>query len=228
MTIGTPEAAPSGLELTLGLLHQLLVTSGQSEPSLEAAHRIHVLLRTLTKQSPDQSLPSLMPRIRSQVGEALARIRRARDLLHAPQPERMSSTHARLDEVNKATESATLAMLNGLDRTLEIIDGLQQRSGAPDAGFDAMRDEVNHLYTHLQFQDIIAQQLAGVTASLVDLEQEIKALADLFNDGTSAPLPAALAAPRDPRAYNPDASTVDVERRQSVIDQTLRRSRLAR
>jgi chemotaxis regulatin CheY-phosphate phosphatase CheZ len=149
-----------------------------------------------------------------EVHEALLAIRRSRESLRNFQVEGLRDTHAKLSEVSSTTETAATELLNGLDRTLALIDALEARSDP--AGYEALRAEVNKLYGHLQFQDIIAQQLAGVGALLGLVEEHMTHVAAMLDDsnGDAPSLPGSSVH----AAYNPDASMEHVSERQAAID----------
>jgi hypothetical protein len=119
-----------------------------------------------------------------------------------------------------------MEMLNGLDRTLAMIDQLECGTCEehPKAMSDPLRNEVNELYGHLQFQDIIAQQLHGVGALLVEVEQRVDAVTRLF-DGTFNDRPAELPLAPAASAYNPDATMRDAPQRQAMIDEAVQAAR---
>ena len=52
-------------------------------------------------------------------------LRESRGLLEKQAMERLSSTHQRLAEVSSATEMAATGMLDGLDRSLVLVDHLE-------------------------------------------------------------------------------------------------------
>lgn len=151
--------------------------------------------------------------------ELLGEVRLSREAMKAYSVHRLRDTHARLDEVTSTTESAATEMLNGLDRALATVDEAQ-RTGGPAAAavFDRLRAEVNELYGHLQFQDIISQQLAGVGALLAEIEARMETVADIL-DRSATPAPAMPAAPAGALTYNPDASARDAAGRQATIDE---------
>jgi hypothetical protein len=216
----------SELETTLTLLHDLFVEVQHMEPTLRSARRIQAIMVALKQQPNIDNLPQTMLKIYAQVMEALSGIRVTRDMIQAYSADSLRATHARISEVNSTTESAAMEMLNGLDRTLAMIDQLQA-GGTGDASaagvqFDALRNEVNQLYGCLQFQDIITQQLHGVTAQLAEVEQRMEQVASLFDenlgiraDGAPTRLPGAP----DPASFNAHASMENVADRQALIDE---------
>src|SRR5947208_5683489 len=98
--------------------------------------------------------------------DSLPIFRVTRETIQKHSMERLRNTHAKLNEVSSATEIAAVEMLNGLDRTLGMIDQLEadtkDNRRASHEMCDGLRMEVNQLYGCLQFQDIVTQQLSGV------------------------------------------------------------------
>ncbi len=142
--------------------------------------------------------------------------------------ERLRDGTARLDEVSNTTETAAMQMLNGLDRTLAIIDRLEAGEGGESARrpshdvCESLRAEVNEMYGHLQFQDIITQQIRGVGALLAEVEERIDGIAGLFE--ITAAIEAAGARRAD-GAFNPDATMLNADERQALIDEAFRTAR---
>ncbi len=165
-------------------------------------------------------------KIHSEIREALGGIRQMREAIESFSAQRLRDTQARLDEVSSTTENAALEILNGLDRTLAMVDELQVGIGPdrrpPGEVCDALRAEVNHLYGCLQFQDIVAQQIAGAGALLGDVETRLVAVAVLLDGSRAWKGPSNRPAPpaeRGSGAYNANASVRDVAGRQALIDQ---------
>ncbi len=177
-----------------------------------------------------EPLPSALLRVSAELSRVLNGIRVTRETIQTYSTDRLRDTHARLSEVSTTTESAAMEMLNGLDRTLAMIDELEQvRETSPShATYDALRAEVNQLYNHLQFQDIIAQQLNGVAGVLIEVEQRVQTVASLFDDtlgNQREEPPTATGVELDPASYNPDASMRAVGDRQATIDEAFRSAR---
>src|SRR5947208_4864384 len=57
--------------------------------------------------------------------DSLPIFRVTRETIQKHSMERLRNTHAKLNEVSSATEIAAVEMLNGLDRTLGMIDQLE-------------------------------------------------------------------------------------------------------
>lgn len=177
-----------------------------------------------------EPLPAAILRVSSELSQVLSRIRHTRETIQSYSVERLRDSHERLSEVTSTTETAAMQMLNGLDRTLAMIDQLERssQSGPPHEACDALRAEVNQLYGHLQFQDIIAQQLNGVAGLLGEVEQRVRTITDLFDESVGARRDGDLpvtGVPLDRSAFNPDASMHDASDRQAMIDEAFRSAR---
>lgn len=129
-------------------------------------------------------------------------LRESRGLLEKAAMERLSSTHQRLAEVSSATEMAATGMLDGLDRSLVLVDHLETADSSetspddergPDAIRDELRDELHQLIGLLQFQDITSQQLGYATGVLQDIEERMLRIAKVFD--LTGGKPGAAAAP---------------------------------
>lgn len=176
-----------------------------------------------------EAIPSALLRVSSELSRVLNGIRLTRETIQTYSTERLKDTHARLHEVSSTSESAAMEMLNGLDRTLAMIDNLERSTDTrpTPAMYDALRSEVNQLYSHLQFQDIIAQQLNGVAAVLVEVEQRVQNVASLFDDGMGAlgHAPPGTGVRLDATTFNPDATMRETGDRQAMIDEAFRSAR---
>lgn len=172
-------------------------------------------------------LPSATLRLSAELSRVLNGIRATRETIQTFSTDRLRDTHARLHEVSSTSESAAMEMLNGLDRTLAMIDDLERSAGAhasPEL-YQALRAEVNQQYSHLQFQDIIAQQLNGVAGLLIEVEQRVQTVAGLFDDLLGGQRAAGTGVLLDPQSYNPDATMRGAGDRQAMIDEAFRSAR---
>lgn len=219
------------LDTTLSLTAELVAairTSGTSaRPVIELAER-------LATRPALNDLPAMLLRAHVEISDILSGIRVTREAIQAHTVERIRETQDRLSDVSATTESATLELMNGLDRSLELINSLetQSKGQADSGGFNALRTQVSALYNHLQFQDITAQQLQGVTASLLDIELRMSAVSAMFDHGVLAAhsaLPRTLHSPDSSAglAYNPDASMHHSRADQAMIDAAFQGARRA-
>ena len=209
------------LETTLALLQDLVAELGRVRDDWSGSGRVQELLETLRRRPDLNALPRVLLMAYTTISDALSGIRLTREAIHTHTVQRLHDSHSKLTEVSTATESATMEMMNGLDRSLAIIAELEQGKVSDPALFDRLRDEVNGMFNHLQFQDITTQQLAGVAQFLDDIELRIAGVVGLFDTALGGPGQAGVsAAPLDSRnlAFNPDASLRETEARQALID----------
>ena len=114
-------------------------------------------------------------------------LRESRGLLEQAAMERLQNTHAKLAEVTSTTETAATGMLDGLDRALVLVDHLESTAVAEEEEADSealraeLRDELHQLIGLLQFQDITAQQLGYASGVLMDIEERMMRVAQVFD-----------------------------------------------
>jgi CheY-like chemotaxis protein len=224
-TVGTQ------LHRSLDLLHQLYLDVEAADAELHGRARIRETVEALRRQPNLEALPQTLLRVHSELARALQQVRETRQAIQSYSIDRLRDTHVRLSEVSCTTETAAMEMLNGLDRTLAMIDQLESgsREASPKAMCEAVRNEVNQLYGLLQFQDIIAQKLRGVGGLLVEVEQRVGAVANLFDDAFNEEAPrSGLPTPPGTTSYNPDASMDDVRQRQAMVDAAFQSARMVR
>jgi hypothetical protein len=205
------------LDTTMGLVRELLAEVEQRAAAGQADGRLVELANRLGGRPDLAALPTLVVRAYSEVIEALGGIRLGRETIQTYTFERIQKGHSKLSEVNSATESATLELMNGIDRALALLERVGSElpvAGPGRTALEVLKDEMNELFGHLQFQDITAQQLAGVGALLEDIEGRVRGVAALFNQRTP---PTGEAAP-ERGAFNAEASFASVKDRQAMID----------
>jgi chemotaxis regulatin CheY-phosphate phosphatase CheZ len=212
------------MTLVRDLVHEVQVGPGREH----LRGRLVELADRLAGRPDLTELPVMIVRAYSGLTEALGGIRVSREAIQSYAADRINRSQARLNEVSSATESATLELMNGIDRALAIIDELGREEQPADdttAPINTLRDELNQLFGHLQFQDITAQQIAGVAAALEEIERQVHAVALLFDQheiaGMVAATPAAPAPPvsTETLTYNADASFDRSIHRQAQADQ---------
>jgi hypothetical protein len=133
-----------------------------------------------------KELVSILVKTYTEIMEVIDSLRRSRGLLEQAAMERLQSTHQKLAEVSSATEMAATGMLDGLDRALVLVDHLESASESSEgeAGGEyrnELRDELHQLINLLQFQDITAQQLGYASSVLLDIEERMVRLAEVFD-----------------------------------------------
>ncbi len=222
----------SEMDTTMSLVHALVREVQSGDPNDPARANMVQIAYQISRRPDLTGLPSILLRAYSEIMEALGGIRLSRETIRSFALDRLHNSQNKLSEVTSVTESATLELMDGLERAISLIDrieaGVEPTNGTtglaavPD-GFGNLRAELNQLFHHLQFQDITAQQLQGVTALLGDIERRIQAVAMIF-DHTSAgqPEPELLSdAATDSQglSFNPDATLRAHNERQALIDQ---------
>lgn len=225
-----PRSVPAEFSDTLGLLTQLIgeIQTGK----LAESDQVDCLVAEIKRRPNLAGLPTALLRTYNELAEALDGIRLTREVIQANAIEGLRDSHLRLNEVTSTAESATISLLDSLDRTLAMVDSLESDQAVNRSETVAeLRDHLNGMFGHLQFQDIISQQLRGVMQLLSDIEDRIARVADLFDNALGvAPRPAGAlaeepsAASRD-GSYNAEASARDADSRQAAIDETFRVSR---
>ncbi len=225
MDIAQVKALTAELESTLALTAELVAAVRAGGPDGARADTISALADRLAARPALSELPHLMLRAHGEINDILDGIRLTRQAIEAHTVDRIRDTKDRLNDVSATTENATLELMNGLDRSIELINSLETESTgqADGSGFTELRGQVSTLYNHLQFQDITAQQLQGVAQAMLEIESRMASVAALFDHGVLAAgsvLPSLPASSESSAhlAYNPDASMHRSRADQDMID----------
>ncbi len=217
------------LETTLDLLNNLMAELREVEAKAGPFPRIDELLKALSGRQDLNKLPKLLLTAYSEVSAALGGIRLSREAIQSQAIDQLRVTHTKLAEVSSHTEDAATAMLDGLDRTLVVIDRMSDSGPASDNALQesvtTLREEVNELFNCLQFQDITAQQLRGAVDLLVDVEDRLQSVANLF-DSPTASTQEREALSKWPETYDPEASMHSAASRQELADEALQFARV--
>jgi chemotaxis regulatin CheY-phosphate phosphatase CheZ len=176
-------------------------------------------------------LPNLLEQAMHEVTQMLFSLREGRENIRQATMERLSSTHAKLDEVKGATATAATDILDALDRSTALVDDLDaiEASGDHARGTDVrnqLRDELFTVMGHMQFQDITSQQILSAQSLLGDMEARLVQIAELFDlevgqrrDHAGSPNIHV-----DPRRFDPNATLDDADSRQALADALVRRA----
>jgi hypothetical protein len=114
--------------------------------------------------------------------------------------DRLQQMHGRLREVSAATESASTSILDSVARAVALIDRLETADDAARTRLIAqIKEELHVVPTHLQFQDLAAQQLGSIATLLSEMRKRIAQIAGMFA------APDASVAKRDHGAFDPNA-----------------------
>ena len=226
MSQTTVSVLPIDFTETLELLSTLI--SAVQDRKIEASDTdsLRIVTEALRSKPHLSNLPAMLLKTYNEIASALDGIRLTREMIQTNALDGLQHSTSRLTEVSSTTESAAMELLNGLDRSLGMLDELEQSDAASLERFGALRAQINELFAHLQFQDITSQQLQGVMQMLTDVESRVTRVADLFDQALSGgvlqPGAFANAARQDTTklAFNPDATVRDAEARQAAIDAT--------
>jgi len=143
------------------------------------------------------------------------RLRESVGMADEARGDHLQQMHGRIQEVSTATENATAVILDSVTRAIAIADRIDGAKSDADRRklVAQLKEELNGMPNHLQFQDITAQQLAHTAAVLADMRKRITQIVTMF-----AP-PSVSFAKTDTSAYDPNASTVASEAGQAVADE---------
>lgn len=222
------------LDGTLGLLHQLVTSVRSLDGESPELGRVLAIADALYRQQPSlRQLPQALQQAYAAITAALGDIRVSREAIRSHALDRLHRTHERLAEVTSATESATTAILDGLDRALGLVARLEEATPAsggsaagaadPRALAQELRGQLNGLYEVLQFQDITSQQLGAAGDLLVGVEQRLQGVAALLEpdrpaEGAGRPPLEPEPARTGPAVYDERASTRERTARQELVD----------
>lgn len=227
-------------EATLRLVDSLLddLREGDEIVKAETERMAGLVDEITTSPSVLAMLPEVLLRAYSEIKVALESLRQSRGVLEQATLERIQRTQESLHDISSATEKAATDMLDGLDRALLLIDRLDSSAdpALADSGDAAaedasairteLRDELFHLISSLQFQDITAQQLRFASGVLAEIEERLVSIAELFNLGLAELDTTGADAVSSPRSepggdgsYDPSATMRDPESRQALADE---------
>lgn len=215
------------LEYSVGLVKELAILLEQ-HPAGPPPPRVDEIVRALSGGTQLMQLPRLLLRAHAEIGEAMGSLRISREMLEAQAIDRLRATHGKLSEVNSTAETAAMAIMNGVDEALGLVEQVNPGDEAGRGAQDRLRTTLMDLYNHLQFQDITSQQIQGVAGQLNSVEQRLTQVARMFEPGsdgdgdgdTDQAQPAAADAHADSTslAYNPDAVFQHGGARQADVD----------
>lgn len=171
-------------------------------------------------------LLDVMVKAQREILDVVDSLQRSRGVIQKASLKRLQHTKLKLREVSATTELAAADMLDGLDRSLDLVDRLAARgtvqSGPDDDGVaDDLRDELHGLISLLQFQDITSQQLAYASGVLVDVEERLVRILEIFGGerGDSEHEIDPTLEWRGPTAADPDATANGAVERQALADE---------
>lgn len=178
-----------------------------------------------------EEIPGLLMLAYREMNGVLDSLRRSRSTLERTSVQKLQATQAKLHEVTSATETAATDILDGLDRAVALVDQLDELGGDEDAALTRahLRDELFGVMGCMQFQDITTQQLHYASSVLLDLEDRIARLVEIFEPQSlglsTAEFAPSKPGPRARSAFDPGATTADAEARQALADEIFTRPR---
>ncbi|MHB1297453.1 MAG: hypothetical protein ACYC0B_02895 [Gemmatimonadaceae bacterium] len=165
-------------------------------------------------------LPQTLMKAYDEVCAVLESLRQSRDVLHRTTVSRLQHTTAKLQEVTDATEVAATGILDGLDRSIGLVDELERLDTSGDAAADGvrgqLRDELFQAQAALQFQDITAQQLTYAASLLVDMEERLLVIAQALDPSIQGEVPRPTFAAGG--TFDPGATMKNADGRQALAD----------
>jgi chemotaxis regulatin CheY-phosphate phosphatase CheZ len=173
-------------------------------------------------------LPQTLYHAYSEMRALLERLRVSRGILEQAAMDKLAHMHDKLREVSSATEIAATDILDGLDRSVAMVDELDAAAEAPDGAVRGaeirvrMRDELFGLMVHLQFQDITTQQLAYASSVIQDMEQRLGQLVSIFESDARPSESSPASTPSQSQegvTFDPHASNSSATDRQALADQ---------
>ncbi|TVR49959.1 MAG: hypothetical protein EA421_17715 [Gemmatimonadales bacterium] len=176
--------------------------------------------------TPIGSLARFLAESYGELARIMEGLRETRGLFRQAEVEQLKTTHMALQEVTSQTEMATTDMLDGLERSLELVDRIAE-SGPVDGGEEVstLRDELHLVIQHLQFQDITSQRIGHATQVLSEVEHRFLALMRTLESYGFGPAVEASPEEREaadadaPVTCDPMATTQDAETRQALADE---------
>lgn len=154
-----------------------------------------------------------------EIGRLHRRLAESREVLYKIADENLPHTTERLNVVSAATEAAATNLLDGLEAAIAMVDEMQDSEdpAARQRFGDDLRNQLFDLIGHLQFQDIITQQLAYASSVLAEAEGRLGTLARNFGVVTEG-ADETEDAP-GPRTFDPGATMLDQDERQALVDE---------
>lgn len=220
-------------QATLRQVESILSGLGRSRGGDETRHeRVDRVVTNLeSRRAGLRDLVSILLNTYVEITDVIDALRRSRGLLEQAAMDRIQSTHQKLTEVSTATELATTGMLDGLDRSLVLVDRMGDGGGSEQGTLlrDQLREELHAMINLLQFQDITAQQLGSANGVLLDIEERLVELSRVFDlgwlmgeDEGTVEDEEETVAPAGHVTCDPQASNFGAETRQALADEIFR------
>ncbi|MCX5768557.1 MAG: hypothetical protein NTZ43_15160 [Gemmatimonadetes bacterium] len=167
-----------------------------------------------------ESLPAILSLMQAQVSSVIAQLRDTSGELEAESVSTLRMTMQQLKKVSHATEQAAHGILDGIDRSLGMVDELEKMDGGANPAEaekrERIKDELMSAINQVQFQDITSQQIKHAASLLTDMEDRFNSLVRALDPETINQLTAKLAT--NEQHFDPEATYGDRERRQGQAD----------
>lgn len=130
-----------------------------------------------------RQLAAMVVHANGEVTALLELMRSSRAILDQTRRAHLHQLQAKFAAVTATTETAAVAMLDGLERALAIVATLErdavtvENEGEP---LSALRDELYGVINLLQFHDITSQQLGYAASVIGQTEHRLEELATIF------------------------------------------------
>ncbi|MDB4878230.1 MAG: hypothetical protein JWM41_4676 [Gemmatimonadetes bacterium] len=213
-----PEELLYDSEASLRLVDHAIEELSTSGADLDRDARI-LLEHAIAQPGGFAELSRTLLRAYTETAGIVIRIRESCGMADDAGVDKLQQMHGRLREVSSATELAATDILDGLSRTVQLVEQLDAPVALSDEDRHRMvasvRDELSGVMNHLQFQDITAQQLGHIASLLGDMHRRINQIVTVFEQ------PAALFARDESLAgsFDPNATTTPSADRQAVADE---------
>ena len=120
-----------------------------------------------------ESLPHILQLANDELMHVVQSLRDSRRMLEPRTVESLPDTHATLRDVASATETATTAILDALDRAQGLMDTIDAEGATKESSENikhGLRNEIFGIIGALPFQDITTQQITDASNVLLDME----------------------------------------------------------
>jgi DNA repair ATPase RecN len=209
-----PEQLLYDSEASLRLVDQAIVELDASGADLDVdSHGF--LVHVMAQPGGFAELSRTLLRAYAETFTIVQRIRESCDMADSD-ADRLQQMHGRLREVSAATESASNGILDAMNRASLLVDRIEQADDAERKQLLAqLKDELHGVPTHLQFQDLAAQQIGSIATLLSEMRKRIAQIAGMF----AAPQGAPVKVDHDPYDHNAAAATTAAPAAQAVADE---------
>ena len=203
----------ASLRLVDHAIEELSASGAELDPEAQ-----EVLHGVMAQPGGIEVLSETLLRAYAETAALVSRFRDSSGMLDTSGVDKLQQMRGRLHEVSSATETATTDILNGLGRAVALVEKLDTATQLPDSQRHEMaaslRDELNGVSNHLQFQDITSQQLVHIAALLGDMRTRLSEVVSIFGSPSNAAPGANVTSPdlQDPW-------TGDTGRGQAVADE---------